>query len=143
MPYCTLADLTAQIAEEVLIGLTDRTNSPPTTIDETPVDQAINAADALIDSYAGARYVVPFVPVPEIVTQVSATLAINKLFDYGDQTSEPWEKKAAGVKAWLKDVAKNIATITDGATPPDPASSSGGEASSQPRVFDRDKLKDF
>lgn len=79
MAYCTLANITDVITEEIVIQLTDDDSAG--TVDQDHVDRAIERADELIDSYLRGRYQVPFTIVPGLVNHLSADLSIYYLYD--------------------------------------------------------------
>lgn len=76
--YATLADILEQIAEDVLINLTD--DAQLGTVDETVVDRAIANAAALVNAHCGCRYTVPFIPVPDLIRMYSVDLAAYNLY---------------------------------------------------------------
>lgn len=78
MPYSTLTDIKKLIPETVIIQLTDDENV--SVVNQARVDEAISKADALIDSKCKARYAVPFDPVPDIISNLSADMAIYNLY---------------------------------------------------------------
>lgn len=79
MAYCTLDDLKKYLPEEDLVQLTDDAGAG--AIDTAKTAEAIAAADALIEGYTRGRYVVPFDPVPDLIRQISARLALYELFN--------------------------------------------------------------
>lgn len=79
MAYCTLDDLKKCLPEEDLVQLTDDAGTG--AIDTAKTDEAIASADALIEGYTRGRYVVPFDPVPDLIRQTSARLALYELFN--------------------------------------------------------------
>ena len=78
MAYCTQADITKQITENQLIQLTDDADAG--VVDTAVVDDAIAAADDVIDGYCAQRYTVPFSPTPGIINKISVDLAIYNLY---------------------------------------------------------------
>jgi len=80
MAYCTQEDLEEEIPEAKLIELTDDTGSG--TVDEDIITEVIAEADAVIDSYCGHRYTVPFGSenFPDIIRLFSIRLAVYELY---------------------------------------------------------------
>lgn len=139
MPYCTQTDLLEQISEDKLIQLTDDADAG--IIDTSVVDRAIENADALIDSYCGTKFVVPFSTVPTRVRALSVDIAIYNLYSRRQGASETIKERYDECITFLKDVAKGNATL--GENDPDgvPSESNKPEIFSSDRVFSRDNLK--
>jgi len=109
MAYCTQADILEQLDEDVLIQLTD--DDDIGAVDADMVTRAIADADALIDSYCGARYDVPLSPVPNIIRKCSVDLAICNLYARRKGVSEDREKRCKAAVGYLKDVSTGKATL--------------------------------
>ncbi len=150
--YCTLTDITKLLPEETLIQLVDDENLKPTTINPaTPshapmiarIDEAIEAADAEIDSYCAVKYSVPFATVPRLILGLSVELSIYYL--YARRTiPEDIQKRYDRAVSRLKDIAKGLPTL--GVDPPATPSASGGAESNKTvndRIFTRDKMTGF
>jgi len=85
MPYSTLEDLKKLIPNTMLINLSND-DAGALRVKQTVIDEAINQADREIDSYVGVVKQVPLNPVPELVANLSAKMAIwnlhlRKFFD--------------------------------------------------------------
>jgi len=78
MAYCSLTDLKKVEPEAQLIQLTDDAGSG--LIDETNLAGAISGADSLINTYLRGHAELPLDPVPDIIVQISAELAICNLY---------------------------------------------------------------
>lgn len=79
MAYCELADMQKLITGTTLINLSNDI-AGATTVDEDNIAEAIDQADREIDAYLSmAGYSVPCDPVPPIVTNLSAKMAIWNL----------------------------------------------------------------
>ena len=89
MSYSTKNDILEQLDEGVLIQLTD--DDDLGGVDDDVVARAIADADALIDSYCGTRYSVPFSTVPDIVRKLSVEIAIFHL--YGRRRGAPEDRR--------------------------------------------------
>ncbi|MRR15697.1 MAG: DUF1320 domain-containing protein [Deltaproteobacteria bacterium] len=140
--YCSQADITAAISEDVLIQLTDDDNAG--VINQASVTAAIAQADAEIDGYCGARYTVPFVTVPAVVKALSIEIAVYYLYKRRT-VPEKIEKAYDKAIAKLKDISRGLLSLGV-ADPPPAATSAGGAESNKPvsdRVFTRDKMTGF
>jgi phage gp36-like protein len=146
MAYSTQSDLVEQISSASLIELTDDAGAG--TVDESVVTRAIADADALIDSYCGKRYTVPFSTVPAIVRKMSVDIAIYNLYArpvHMDETPASRRDRYRDAVDILKAIARG--DISLGASDPDgspPETSAPEFHSDNPeRVFSRSKLSGF
>jgi len=137
MPYSTLEDFLEQLAESVLIDLTDETMAG--VVDQTRIDWAIAKADAVIDAHCAGRYAVPFDPVPALARSFSADLGIYNLFARRPNIGEIPEAiktQQAQALAYLKRVQSGEAGMgADAATPPATSASVDMLVSSNDRLF--------
>ena len=144
MTYATQQDLVDRFGAEELVQLTDRTNTPATTIDETVVGKAIGDADALINSYVGKQYGLPLAVTPPILTRYAADIA--RFYLFGEQAGKDHPVRSAFdlALAWLKDVAKGLVKLDDG-TGSEVSVEGGGQVrfDTPDRIMSRDSLKDF
>ncbi|RVA07642.1 DUF1320 domain-containing protein [Mesorhizobium sp. M7A.F.Ca.US.002.01.1.1] len=143
MSYAVKQDLIDRFGEKELRELTDRTNRPPTTIDDTVVGRAVNDATALIDGYIAKKYSLPLVTVPDILVKVAADLARYFLHGKAADKDSPVTAAYNQAVAWLKDVAKGLIELDDGGEAPEPAGGGAIKTSAPNRVFTRDSLKGF
>lgn len=143
MTYCVLQDLIDRFGNELLVQLTDRTNIPATTIDETVVDRAIGDAGALIDTYLAKRYTLPLADTPPVLTKFAADLA--RYFLTGDSAAKGTPVEAAYRDAldWLADVAEGTVVLAAGGETEAPAGGGQVEYAASCRVFTRDSLRRF
>ncbi len=142
MAYSDLDDLKKKIDEAVLIQLTDTTDSG--VVDAGKTDRAIRDADALIDSYAGKVYKVPLLnPVPDVITGISATLAIAGLHKFRSVDSPVWSEAYKRAVEFLNKVASGAVTLEGAVAEPASADdvSSSQMFTAQDRRFSRDLLK--
>lgn len=139
--YCTLDDLKARVPEAVLIGLTDDEGAG--TVHAGRVQEAIDAAGALVDSYAQARYPVPFNPVPRIIKDLAVDIAAYKLFarrGYDEESADRSVVQAyKDAVRFLEMLARGLVQI--GATAPAPAAPTDVQA--KPRTFSRESMEGF
>lgn len=79
MAYSTLENLTNIIPLKELINLTNDT-APATEINIDKINNAVEYADELINTYLRNKYVLPLKYVPMIIQQVSADIAAYRLY---------------------------------------------------------------
>jgi phage gp36-like protein len=143
MTYCTKQDLIDRFSERELIQLTDRTNSPASTIDDTPVNRALADAEGLADGYIGKVYTLPLATVPAVLTKLVADIARFYLHGEGVEKDSPIRTNYTDAVAYLVNVSRGLVQLTDvtsGETPP--AAGSGQVQIQAPgRVFSRDSLR--
>lgn len=109
MPYSTLDDLKKKIDEPVLVRLTDTDSTG--AVNTAKVERAIRDADALIDSYVGKIYKTPLSPVPPVIADASATIAIVYLHMLRSAPSPVWEAAYDRVVELLQKVVDGAATL--------------------------------
>jgi len=141
MAYCTTANISDRIGETVLTQLTDDAGAGE--VDDALVAAAIAAASATIDAYCQGRYTVPLSPVPAKITDLCVDIAAYDLYSRSDLVMPEIRKdrQSAAIR-FLEKVAAG--TIALGATTPAPADTSNSvELTSNKRIFDRTKLRNF
>lgn len=143
MAYCTKQDLIDRFGERELIQLTDRTNIPVSTIDDTVVDRAITDAEALADGYLAKVVALPLAPVPAVLTKITADVARYYLHGKSAEKDGPIARAHAEAMAFLRDVSKGLVTLTDDGDAPKPAGGGQVQTSGPARVFTRDRLRSF
>jgi len=140
MAYCTQSEILDQMDEDVLIQLTDDDDAG--VVDADVVTQKIADADALIDGYCGARYTVPFDPVPALVLSFSVTIAIYKFYGRRKGAPEDCRTRYEDVIGFLKGVAAGNNSL--GKDDPAAGETSFKLSSNNPdRIFSRDKMTGF
>ena len=82
MAYCSQSDLEDRYGETEIIERTDRTNTPPTTVDTGVLGKAIADADAEINARLAVRYAVPLASPPVVLTRWACS--ITRFFLYQD-----------------------------------------------------------
>lgn len=115
MPYTDQAALVDRYGEQELVQVTDKGELLTGEINSTVVSRALADADAIIESYVGARYVVPMAPVPAVVVEKACVIARYKLHE--DHASELIRKDYESAIAWLRDVAAGRAVIVGAVVP--------------------------
>ncbi len=87
MAYSTIDDIQKNIPEDILIQLTDDTNSG--MVDQSVVDEAIAWADNVIDDHVRGKYPVPLNPIPDTIKKISVDLAVYFLYSRRFDTDVP------------------------------------------------------
>lgn len=141
MAYCTQQDLVDRFGAGRLIQLTDRTNTPATTIDGTVVAKHIGDATSLIDSYVGKRYALPLGNVPAVLTKVAVDLAWYFLLGPSASKDGPEAMARAEAVRWLEAVSKGLAVIDDAGLKPAQAGGGQIKIAAPARVMSRDSLR--
>ena len=142
MAYSTLTDLKKLIPETAIIQLTDDENVG--SVNQARVDEAIAQADAVIDSYCGGRYTVPFATVPDIVNKMSVDEAIYNLYSRKVEEIPPTRIDRH------KDVIRQLEAISSGkitiGEPDADVPEAGGvqtNTTADDRIFTKDTLANF
>lgn len=78
MAYSVKADILELLPESVLIQLTDDENLKE--VRDSRVNEGIEQADAVIDSYISGKYTTPVSPVPNLIKAFSVNIAIYNLY---------------------------------------------------------------
>lgn len=108
--YTSLENITGQISESRVIELTD--DEQLDVVNSDRVNEAIVSADAIIDGYCSARYIVPFNPVPAIIAKYSLDMAIYNLYSRRVETMpEVRDKNNTLAINGLKAIAKGEITL--------------------------------
>jgi phage gp36-like protein len=141
MSYCTLDDIAKLLSPSELAQLSTEAGDNP---DGEVIADAIDAADGEIDAYIGVRYKLPLPEVPLKIKAVSVDLAIYWLFKRRSIMTEVRRQAWLDGMAFLKDISAGKAHLQGANTPEDPgAQENVTQVSSQRRVFDRHKLREF
>lgn len=123
MSYATLQNLIDRGYEQELIDLTDTVNNPPTTINAQTVQDALDDADAEINSYiTAANLTVPLSPVPRVIVTREIEIARYKL--WRDRASDKVQADYTGAVAWLKMLAAGQVQLGDNIAPTEQAAES-------------------
>ena len=110
MPYCTQADITGQLPEMELAGLTDDMSG--LMVVASVLSQAIVSADAVIDSYLSGVYSTPLAVVPEVIIGISVDLTIWNLFTRRGIENESRRQLQQDAIKLLADIAKGIIVLS-------------------------------
>src|SRR5574343_1651878 len=116
MAYCTQADIEKLVPEQELAELTTESGD---IADADVVAEAIAKADALIDSYCGQQYSVPFSQVTEIIESWCVDIAVYRLYLRRRVVPDPARPLCEYAISCLKDVSKGNAVVGSTTSPPD------------------------
>jgi phage gp36-like protein len=143
--YCTKQDLIDRFGERELIQLTDRTNTPVSTVDDVVVNRALGDATSLIDGYVGKVYTLPLATVPDILAKLSADVARFYLHGKGVDKDHPVRVAYNDAVAYLVNVAKGLVQLVDIGSGETPPAAGGGQVQviAPAKTFSRDSLKGF
>lgn len=138
--YCSLDDLLERIPEETLIQITDDDGAG--AIDQGKVAAAIARAGNEIDAWCGGRYRTPFAPVPAIISEIAADLAVYYLYARRQEIiPEARTDRYRGNLAMLKEIAHGLITLPGSATAEEPT---GTMAVAAPgRLFSAEDLERY
>ncbi|MDA8156879.1 MAG: DUF1320 domain-containing protein [Actinomycetota bacterium] len=78
MSYSQFSDIQNLVPDDVLVQLTDDAGTG--SVNQAVVSDCIAEADNLINAWCGARYQIPFNPVPAVITYISVAIAAHRLF---------------------------------------------------------------
>lgn len=140
--YATKQDLIDRFGAQELIQRTDRTNRPQTTVDDDVVSDALNDAEAKINTYLMGNYTLPLAIVP--ASLVKPTSDIARFYLHGEAASETVRKAYEDAVKWLEGVAKGtvqLGVTTEGEVAAAPQG--GPQTDTPPRIFSRDTMEGF
>jgi len=138
MPYATRDDMILEIGEQRLIDLTDRVDPPAGLIDDQVLDGALTYAGSTIDGFLRTRYQLPLAGSHPMLMGLCVDIAFWRL---NREPTEEVRKRYEAAIAMLKQLANGSVSLPD---------ESGGEPAaaggtiiieSQPRLFDRRRLR--
>lgn len=144
MSYATAQDVINRYPNRDLVQLTNE-DPTATTVNTTPITQALADASAEIDSYIEARFTLPLADPPAVLNRLATDIAMYRM-----QTLRPLHdlddarKRYEDAVAILTKVAAGELTLglaSDGKEPPIAAAVESVEGPK--RVFNRDKLKGY
>ena len=104
--YSSLEDIEKFVPQRSLAQLTD--DEAGAEINQAVVEEAIVAADEVIDAHLRGRYTLPFEEIPPILKRISADIAIFHL--YGRREGELPET----ISKKYKDAVRMLEAIRDG-----------------------------
>lgn len=110
MSYCIPQDLVPLLPERELLQLADDSPDRSGTLESPAVlavlAEAIDQAGREIDAHVSAAgMAVPLAPVPPLVANIAAKLAVANLLTRADQKSDVWDAEAARSRRLLERIA--------------------------------------
>ena len=102
MAYTTIDDMIMRYGEAELLRLSDHANTG--VMDDDVIEQAINDASAVVDSYLSRKYVTPLSGY-ETTAVPFYTSEIARYFLYEDAASEEVLRRYRAAIGWLEKVA--------------------------------------
>lgn len=143
MAYSTLTDLQKLIPTASLVTLSNDT-AGAVAVDQTNIDEAIDQADREIDAYLViAGYSVPMDPVPPLVTNLSAKMAIWHLHLRKYFESKIWRDTYKDCQHLLGRIASGDLSIGMAVSGVATAAGTGMVASSRTRKFTEEFMEQF
>jgi phage gp36-like protein len=106
MAYLTVQEYLDRFFEAETISLTDPAG---VVVDEDKLATEIEGASNTADGYIGVRYSTPLDPVPDVVKDIVADLARERLFNL--QPVEEVTKRADRARSMLKDISKGVMVL--------------------------------
>lgn len=102
--YCTIEDLINRVTEKTLANLTNDV-LPANSVKKEIAEENITIADDLINSSLRNKYILPLKSVPNLVKQLSADIAIYRLYCRRPQNvPENYKKNYEVALQMLKDL---------------------------------------
>lgn len=105
--YCTIEDLINRVTEKTLVNLTNDV-LPANSVKKEIAEENITIADDLINSSLRNKYILPLKSVPNLVKQLSADIAIYRLYCRRPQNVPENYKKNYEVEINLKPFVTSI-----------------------------------
>lgn len=143
MAYAQKSDLIDRFGERELVQLTDRTHTPPSTVDDVVVGRALDDAAGLIDGYLGKVYALPLASIPANLIKLSADIARYYLHGKSADKDSAVTRAHGEAIAWLKDVAAGRVQLDAGGEVPATVPGSAGRFTGSDPVFTRASLRGF
>lgn len=142
MAYIELSDLSQAMTDKDLIQLTDDAGTG--LINTVRVDEVIEMADSVVNSYIAGRYKVPLAgPIPEVVRAVSVSIAVYFLWMRSDGEIPDKRKEAySAAITLLKDIARGTATLGIEETTQERENAAANKPAND-RIFTVDSMKGF
>lgn len=141
MAYATSDDLTHLLTTAELAQLSDDTGSGQ--LDQAVIGEAIDQASREIDGYVGVVRPVPVNPVPGLISNFAAKLAIYNLFLRRSNIPEVWQKTYEGITRTLQMIAQGKITLGPSGEATEDVSDQRAFVSTDNRLFSQDALKGY
>ena len=141
----------SRFGEEELIRLTDRTNTPPTTIDQATLIEAMTDACDFVDSFLAVRYSLPIDIssggplgiIPPALTRATADIARYYLHGRRVEKDDPVRLAYMEAERWLRAVAKGEARLDIASDEPESSGNLAVATNEKSRPLTADTLKGF
>lgn len=141
MPYTTAQQLTDRFGLDELIQITNPSDPTATAVNAVKLDGAVADIDALIDAKLQARYTLPMLTVPLVLSNVACDLVRARLYD--DRIPERLaERERAALKLLDQMASGQMALGLDAVAQATPTTD-GPQYFSAGRVFSPDSLADY
>ena len=138
MPYATVQDAEDLYGADYVGSSFDRDRDG--SVDPLAATSAFSKASSEIDSYLATRFDVPVSPAPDVVKERCIDIAIYRVCPDSALTDEKRRRYEDAI-AWLKDVAKGLATLDLGDDVPATATQDVPETSyPNARLFTRRRM---
>ena len=141
MTYATLGQLTDRFGQRMLIGLTDRAETPTDAIVAAVIDRALSDTDALIDGYLQSRYVLPLEATPPMLADLAQVIAIYKLHTYAPDPKIDTDYKDA--LRMLQQIATGTIRLPIAGADPEAQGGSGARMTDRERPMTEANMKGF
>jgi phage gp36-like protein len=143
MPYTNLAEVLNDHDQALLVLLTDRADPPAGVVDSNRIQEAVDAADEIIDGYLKARYQLPLNPIPKVLKGHAQTLSIYYLYSTHPAETPAYVMSAYDrTVAYLRGIAKGDIRLA-GEMPVDSGSAGSAVYVAGSRTFDSDSLRNY
>ena len=140
MAYSPNDHISKLLPEDELVALTD--DEGLGVPDQARVDEAVELADAEIDSYCAVRYSVPISPVPALLRKLSVDMAVHTLYSRAVMSMP--EVRSERFHAALKQLeAISRGTLTLGVGEARTTQGAETNRTTDSSVFARDKMEGF
>ncbi len=138
MPYAVEQDIIDRYGETFHILSFDK--DADEAADEDVVTNAIADATAEIDSYVGSRYSLPLDETPDILKRLCVDIAVYRGSAEAGTVTDEKRRRYDDALAWLKDLAKGVASL---GSVEEPASITGSAELVAPntRIFTRTTMR--
>lgn len=143
MSYATKQDLIDRFGATELIQATDRTNRPPSMIDETVLARALADASSEVDGYVRKVARLPLTVVPGILVKRTADIARYYLHGKAAGKDDQVTRAYGEAVRWLRDVAAGLTMLDEDGEAPAPAADQAGRVSASEPVFTRRSLRGY
>lgn len=140
MGYATKQDMIDRYGEAPLAELTERTPPYSGAVVDAVLNRALSDADALIDSFIGARYGLPLSAVPPVLVPAACALAWNAL--HRDRRPDEVRTAFEDAMALLRALSDGRASLDAGGSPPASAPADA-RVEGPERVFNRDSMAGY